>query len=662
MANTKIDLFRQVTGTRTSTGMILDIGDNTIVTTRVPETGTELANKTYVDNIAAGLDPKASVDYATKADLPTNVPSGSGVGKTITLTGLTTWSPDGTAVVNTERILVKNYGASGSENTSSVHNGIYVISGVGSEIVLTRATDFDGSPDHEVSGGNFTFVEKGTDLAETGWVVLSNGQIDVDTDPIAWTQFSGAGSFTAGNGIEINAGVIAVDLNTTNALDFVNGDLELNSTILGARTFTTTAGTAGAFVVNSGADGINLNCGTSAGDIAITAGSATGGDVNITAVNGEVNIQAGTSTSLVKLTSTQTTITTGNVLTTQSTSAFTVAASTGSQPATALTVSSNASVGVVISAGSAADTTITTKTSGIALVAATTANSGITMTAGSSGVGADNGNIQVLPSAINITAGSTLNQGVNITAQGSGGITAIAGVGTAANQSKITLSSSSAGIGITVGSSTGGSVVITAGSAGHTFTMGSDVTLTANTANVNIIASSSSNSVNITAGTGSGSVNINAGTGAGGTGTVNISAGTGGNGVQLSIVGTSRGINVTVTGETLDANPTAPNWAGNAGAGSLQIATIDTVQDAFNDAVGTIPTFVDQEAVSGTKDGSNPTFTIATAPSPTASLHLYLNGILQVYSDDYTLSGSTITMVGDAIPESGDSLVASYRY
>jgi hypothetical protein len=70
--------------------------------------------------------------------------------------------------------------------------------------------------------------------------------------------------------------------------------------------------------------------------------------------------------------------------------------------------------------------------------------------------------------------------------------------------------------------------------------------------------------------------------------------------------------------------------------------------------------YVYGETPSGTINGSNATFTLANTPIPAASLLLYLNGLRLRLGVDYTLSGSTITMI--AIPQTGDNLVADYRY
>ena len=49
------------------------------------------------------------------------------------------------------------------------------------------------------------------------------------------------------------------------------------------------------------------------------------------------------------------------------------------------------------------------------------------------------------------------------------------------------------------------------------------------------------------------------------------------------------------------------------------------------------------------------------APNPAASVGLYRNGMLQKAGPDYSLSGNTITFVPAAVPQAGDTLLASYR-
>lgn len=68
---------------------------------------------------------------------------------------------------------------------------------------------------------------------------------------------------------------------------------------------------------------------------------------------------------------------------------------------------------------------------------------------------------------------------------------------------------------------------------------------------------------------------------------------------------------------------------------------------------------VDDENISGTINGVNQTFTINHAPSPVSSLKVYRGGARQRITEDYTLSGSTITFT--IAPQVGEILLADYR-
>lgn len=66
------------------------------------------------------------------------------------------------------------------------------------------------------------------------------------------------------------------------------------------------------------------------------------------------------------------------------------------------------------------------------------------------------------------------------------------------------------------------------------------------------------------------------------------------------------------------------------------------------------------ERPSGSMNGVNTTFTLASAPSPSAGLVLALNGLVLRPGTDYTLSGATITMA--TAPDSTDWLRAWYDF
>ena len=214
----------------TSLGTIasLVVTAGTISTT--PSGSTDIANKSYVDTVAQGLDTKASVVAGTTAN--------------ITLSGAQTI--DGISIVATDRVLVKN-------QTAPAENGIYVASAT----AWARASDM--STWAQVPGA-YVFIETGTTLADTGWVCTSNAGGTINVTAMTWAQFSGAGS-----------GVSSITFGTTG--------LTPSTTTTGA---VTVAGTLA--VANGGTGAVNA---TDARTNLVAAKSGTNSDITeLYALNG----------------------------------------------------------------------------------------------------------------------------------------------------------------------------------------------------------------------------------------------------------------------------------------------------------------------------------------------------------------------------------------
>jgi hypothetical protein len=77
---------------------------------------------------------------------------------------------------------------------------------------------------------------------------------------------------------------------------------------------------------------------------------------------------------------------------------------------------------------------------------------------------------------------------------------------------------------------------------------------------------------------------------------------------------------------------------------------------------GVLPNFSDGEVPVGVVNGINTGFTLALAPSPAASLELYRNGLRMEAGTDYQLTGNAISFFVAAAPQTGDLLLANYRY
>ena len=102
-------------------------------------------------------------------------------------------------LVANNRVLVK-------DQTAGSENGIYVVVDGGS---WTRATDFDSNSD--VTAGVFTFVEEGTNNADTGWVLSTNDAITLASTSLTFTQFSNAGVVSAGSGLSKSGNTLSID-------------------------------------------------------------------------------------------------------------------------------------------------------------------------------------------------------------------------------------------------------------------------------------------------------------------------------------------------------------------------------------------------------------------------------------------------------------------
>ena len=174
----------------------LNLNNFKITNLATPTLSTDAATKAYVDGVAEGLHIHAASYAGTTANLNATYSNGTaGVGATLTNAGANAaFATDGVSPSINARILVRL-------QTAQAENGIYVLSTVGdgsTPWVLTRATDFDTAA--EMSGGDFTFVDNGTTLANTGWVCVD--EVDtVGTDPVVFQQFSGAGTYTASDGV-----------------------------------------------------------------------------------------------------------------------------------------------------------------------------------------------------------------------------------------------------------------------------------------------------------------------------------------------------------------------------------------------------------------------------------------------------------------------------
>lgn len=154
-------------------------------------------------NAVDGTNPQ---DYATVNQLNAAVqgfswktPVRAATTANITLSGAQII--DGVSVIAGDRILVKT-------QTAGSGNGIYLVSASS----WTRSTDMDVASEFLLAT---VFVSEGATLGNSAWTMTTPAPIVVGTTALVWAQTSGGSSYTAGNGITITSGVIAVDPTVT---------------------------------------------------------------------------------------------------------------------------------------------------------------------------------------------------------------------------------------------------------------------------------------------------------------------------------------------------------------------------------------------------------------------------------------------------------------
>jgi ferredoxin-fold anticodon binding domain-containing protein len=165
------------------------------------------ATKQYVDNLtAAGIHLHDAVRVETPSALTATYDNGTaGVGATLTNSGTqAALSIDGITLSTSDRVLVR-------QQSNQAHNGVYVVTNVGSAStnwILTRSDDADsagdGSPD-TLDEGSYFFVNEGDTGASDAYVCNTQGTITFGTTNITFAKFSDSLEYTAGTGININA-------------------------------------------------------------------------------------------------------------------------------------------------------------------------------------------------------------------------------------------------------------------------------------------------------------------------------------------------------------------------------------------------------------------------------------------------------------------------
>jgi len=219
------------TGVAYSTGVISigqsvgtgdDVAFNSVSLGTAPSSDSDATSKSYVDSVAQGIITRPSARATTTQDLNATYSAGTltaNANGAFTTDDVTGWSVG-------EEVLVK-------DQTDATENGVYVLSVIGdasNPFVLDRADFADESAE---IAGSFVFVTEGTEFANTGWVLVVDdaATFTLDTDNITVNQFSGAGTFTAGAGLDLTGSEFSVNVGA--GIEIAGDTLRLPSTLAG---------------------------------------------------------------------------------------------------------------------------------------------------------------------------------------------------------------------------------------------------------------------------------------------------------------------------------------------------------------------------------------------------------------------------------------------
>jgi hypothetical protein len=212
-----VDVNSAQTLSNKTLGTDLAAGGFTISGLADPVNAQDAATKVYVDSAVSGLNWKEAVNLLADSN--------------VALTGTTN-----TLVIDSHAALDVNddgvYRLLLIGQTTDSENGIYDYNDDGSNYTLTRSADADT---YQELDGAAVFVKEGTLYGATSWVQSDHYMTDFSGQD--WSQFSGQGTYLAGNGLTLTGNEFSIDdsvvvtetdLSTavTNLTDYVDGFLD----------------------------------------------------------------------------------------------------------------------------------------------------------------------------------------------------------------------------------------------------------------------------------------------------------------------------------------------------------------------------------------------------------------------------------------------------
>ena len=661
MATTKIKSNQQLT-----IAANLDFANFKGINVATPVDANDVANKGYVDATKQSLDIKDSVIVGTNGAESYTIVSGA-------VAQIAGTQIDGVTLAIGNRILVKNApAATGSgaglntANTTQPANGIYVVTNATTNLTVERSEDANTSA--KVTAGLFVFSTQGTSSEDNGYVLTTNDVIVLNTTPLTFTQFSGAGQIEAGDGLTKTG-------NTINAVGTA-GRISVGANSIDLATVTP-AGTASSAIrkldfdsygrlsgaVNANLSDIIASIGAGIGSNAVfigpdgSTGSASFRVLTAAAIPNldTSKITSGTLPIARGGTALATTPTNGQLLIGNGTGYTLAVLGTGTGISTTLgsgSIQIN-NTGVTSVAGTTNQVSVSAASGAVTFSLPQNIHSGATPTFARLTLtdGTQTTSNPIISMTQSWNAGAVTFEGfkINITDTASAVASLLMDL-EVGGTSRFAVRKDGA---VTSGSWAATTIAATVGGTGQTSYAVGDI-LFANT----------TTSLSKLAGVATGNALISGGVGA--------APSYGKIGLTTHISGTlpiaNGGTNLTATpanGQLLIGNGTGYTLGTLTGSATISVTnasgsiTLDAVTGV--NGVITAPNFVIGEVPTGTINGTNPTFTLANTPLVGKEM-VHVNGIRQQVGsgNDYTISGATITFLSGAIPQTGDVVIVDY--
>jgi hypothetical protein len=263
------DLVVSGSDTQVKTFLALNNVDNTADTDKPLST----AQKAYVDEVAQGLKARTAARVLVDSNLNATYDNGTN-GSGSFLESNTNGAFPTTDGIDTAELNVVGARILVIGQTNKEENGLYVVQTPGDGSTpwkIRRCIECDSS---EKVPGSFIFIKSGTVYGNTGWILLVDNPatFTIGVDDINPTQFSGAGTFLAGNGLDLTGNIFSLDTGSGHFTSGVKGRLN-SETVISSSAQVQHNSTTG-YVANEHIDHSTVN---------ISAGAGMTGGGNITA-------------------------------------------------------------------------------------------------------------------------------------------------------------------------------------------------------------------------------------------------------------------------------------------------------------------------------------------------------------------------------------------